>query len=187
MMFMRTERPSKQLRTNAERCAQVGALFGTILVIITAVLLYFGITTEHSEQKSVYFIVSVINIAALIALIGLTIYYVRRFIIKDEINKAYESNNNPNMRYNYSHTKLNMQQQQQAINEKSIYKQSNSSLNKANYALNQPVPIVMTKSVSATKLIPTPNTAANISEVAQPTAITHNLAQQELNYGYYKI
>ena len=56
MLFIRHDRQNlNKLRTNSERCSQVGALCGTILVIITAVLLYFAITTEHGEQKTVQF------------------------------------------------------------------------------------------------------------------------------------
>jgi hypothetical protein len=138
MLFIRHDRQNlNKLRTNSERCSQVGALCGTILVIITAVLLYFAITTEHGEQKTVYFIVSAVNIIVLFILIGITVYYVRKFMIREDLLKI---NNNNNLNSRNSSVSLRHNSSQSKFDQQKT--------NRANYALNQPIPIVIHKSAS---------------------------------------
>jgi uncharacterized membrane protein len=90
---MRSDRRSvlnAKLRTNAERCAQCTSLLGIILIIATAVLIYFAVTSEFGEQKKVYYLISFINIIAFCLLIGLSVYFIRKFSHADKIKKAYE-------------------------------------------------------------------------------------------------
>lgn len=93
MLFMRNDRRSvlnAKLRTNAERCAQCTSLLGIILIIATAVLLYFAVTSEFGEQKNIYYLISSINIIAFCFLIGLSVYFIKKFTHDDNIKKAYE-------------------------------------------------------------------------------------------------
>ena len=173
-MFMRSDRNSNinALRTASERCAQAGALCSTLVIIVTAILLYFGITTDYPEQKTIYFIVSVIFIIGLCCLIVLTVYYVRKLMIKENLYKMNAKNDHlhaSNMslrRQSLPHYNINEQQQQQH--------QFNAK-QKPSYALNQQIPIVMQNSNT---------TLTFTNDQVKPQA---NAKEGEKSFGFYQI
>ena len=167
---MRSDRNSNinAIRTASERCAQVGALCSTLIIIVTALLLYFAITTEYGEQKTVYFITSVISAIGLCFLIGLTIYYVRKLTIKENRIKT----NAKLDQVRASSMSLRRQSlPQYQVNEISKQQQQQT---KPNYTLNQPIPIILQNS----------NTNVSLNNLQNPQM---SIKPVEKSYGFYEI
>jgi hypothetical protein len=146
------------IRTASERCAQVGALCSALAIIVTAILLYFAIMTEYGEQKTVYFITSAFSLIGLCFLIGLTIYYVRKLMIKENLIKMHAKND------------------QIHASNMSLRRQYHSNVNeiKPNYSLNQPVPIILQSS----------NTNLSLNSQQKPQLSTKPV---DKSYGFYQI
>ena len=160
MMFMRSDPNANinAIRSASERCAQVGALCSALIIIVTAILLYFAITTDYGEQKTVYFIISVVCIFGLCFLIGLTIYYVRKLMIKENLIKMHAKND----QIHASNMSLRRQYQ------------TNVNEHKPNYSLNQPIPIIIQNS----------NTNLSLSSQQKPQTSTK---PADKSYGFYQI
>ena len=112
----------------------------------------------YGEQKTVYFIISVVCIFGLCFLIGLTIYYVRKLMIKENLIKMHAKND----QIHASNMSLRRQYQ------------TNVNEHKPNYSLNQPIPIIIQNS----------NTNLSLSSQQKPQTSTK---PADKSYGFYQI
>jgi hypothetical protein len=78
---------------NQERCAQVSGLFAFVSLVLLAVMLYLAITSQFSEQKTVYYILVVVAFFSFLLLSGITAYLVSKSNDQRSVRQQYEANN----------------------------------------------------------------------------------------------
>jgi uncharacterized membrane protein len=103
-----------------ERCAQFLTFCAFILLTLVGIMLYLAITTEYSEQKTIYFIAFVVGIIVFIIMIGLIVHQFRKASQKSSLEQAYKMAQSPSYRF---------AQQQQQLEQASIYRQQQHSPN----------------------------------------------------------
>lgn len=94
MIFIRTnDRFSSKVKArHQERIGHFCGLLAFMVLILVGVMLYMAITTQFSEQKTVYYIVFALGIVAFGILTGITIHSVYKSTEKLESERVYNAN-----------------------------------------------------------------------------------------------
>lgn len=79
MLFLRRPKTSVNIQAkHQERCAQITGFLGFLMLIISSLMLFFAITTEYSEQKTMFYILFVTCLISFGFLVAITIYQVKK-------------------------------------------------------------------------------------------------------------
>lgn len=79
MLFMRRQKSSVNIRAkHQQRCAQITGFLSCLLLITACFLLYLAISTEYSEQKTMFYILFVTCLISSAILLGITIYQFKK-------------------------------------------------------------------------------------------------------------
>ena len=88
---------------NEERCAHCLGILGIVCLIVSAVMLYFAIVTQYSEQKTIYYIVFVVGVLAVFFFCGLAWFLLGRIAEKRECFWHVQMNTQASLNRNYYH------------------------------------------------------------------------------------
>lgn len=79
MLFMRRQKSSVNIRaTHQHRCAQITGFLSCLLLVAGCLLLYLAISTEYSEQKTMFYILFVTCLISCAILLGITVYQFKK-------------------------------------------------------------------------------------------------------------
>lgn len=114
-MFLKAHKSSTNVKAqHQERCGQFSAILAFISLIFVGVMLYLAITSQFSEQKTVYYILFVISLILFIGLTGLSIYSVLKSIEKKQAHRNYQLNQRSlSISRNLSQSNLNVRYDQE--------------------------------------------------------------------------
>ncbi len=82
---IRNQRQTKQ----DEKCGQLSAVVAFLTFVLVFIMLALAIKTEFSEQKTVFYLISVVSAICCCALIGTSIFLLKRAHEANEIKKSY--------------------------------------------------------------------------------------------------
>ncbi|RNA31688.1 hypothetical protein BpHYR1_004620 [Brachionus plicatilis] len=79
MLFVRRHKSSANIQAkHQERCAQITGFLGFLMLVLASLMLYFAITTEYSEQKTMFYILFAACLCSFGLLVGITIYQLKK-------------------------------------------------------------------------------------------------------------
>ena len=84
---IRNQRQVKQ----DEKCGQLSVIVAFLTFVLVFVMLALAIRTEFSEQKTVFYIISVLSAIGCCSLIGVSIFLLKRAHEANEVKKSYEN------------------------------------------------------------------------------------------------
>ncbi len=82
---IRNQRQTKQ----DEKCGQLSAILAFLTFILVFIMLSLALTTEFSEQKTVFYMITVLSGLGCCALIGTSIFLLKRAHEANELKKSY--------------------------------------------------------------------------------------------------
>ncbi len=85
-----------------ERCAQFCVVAALLLLVLVGVFLYLGITSQYSEQKTVFYILFAVCVLAFIGVAIFTVYQVFALSDKKRKRDAILSHQSSTNRYAYA-------------------------------------------------------------------------------------
>lgn len=95
MLFMRKDKLNSvndiKIK-NQERCAHFSSLSAFVCLIMIVLMLYMAITSQFSEQKTVYYMLFVLSLVSFCILVGITVYIIMKTSEKKTIQQQYEAN-----------------------------------------------------------------------------------------------
>jgi hypothetical protein len=101
MIFLRPQqRYSSKLKTKqVERCAHFSGCLAFVLLVIAAIMLFFGIVSRFSEQKTVFYILFALSLLSFFTMLGVTIFHVKKVKDNNKKERAYQLSQLPSVRF----------------------------------------------------------------------------------------
>jgi uncharacterized protein YacL len=86
MFFLRNERFKEQVkRTNLERYVNLSITFSICSAILVGFALFFAITSQFSEQKTVFYFLVILFVLMFLAFVMISLHFHRKLKHKEEI------------------------------------------------------------------------------------------------------